>query len=159
MVMATDKYQPTLKAMYALSSITGNSDYAAFADRYAGYVMKNLVDEQGFFWWGWHCHYDVFKDSKKGHNLLKAYEEPRLRRERATCSPVAPQLRPVDPMHSSVLSASEEPESSSELGLVEARDLLTTAERSAAWITKMPPETVETENTWYKSYWTTGSKG
>lgn len=60
--------QPTLKTMYALSDITGKSDYADFADRYATYVMKNLVDEQGFFWWGWHRHYDVFKDSKKGHN-------------------------------------------------------------------------------------------
>jgi hypothetical protein len=60
--------QPTLKAMYALSDITGNGDYADFADRYAAYVMKNLVDEQGFFWWGWHRHYDVFKDSREGHN-------------------------------------------------------------------------------------------
>lgn len=64
--------QPTLKAMYALSDITGNNDYAAFADRYAGYVMKNLVDEQGFFWWGWHRHYDVFKDSWEGHNANRA---------------------------------------------------------------------------------------
>jgi len=46
--------QPTLKAMYALSDFTGNYDYAAFADRYSSYVMKNLVDEQSFFWWGWH---------------------------------------------------------------------------------------------------------
>lgn len=60
--------QPTLKAMYALSDITGKNDYAAFADRYAHYVLKNMVDDQGFFWWGWHRHYDVFKDSKKGHN-------------------------------------------------------------------------------------------
>ena len=64
--------QPTLKTMYALSEITGKSNYADFADRYAGYVMKNLVDEQGFFWWGWHRHYDVFKDSKKGHNPNRA---------------------------------------------------------------------------------------
>ncbi len=60
--------QPTLKTMYVLSAITGNGDYADFADRYAGYVMTNLVDEQGFFWWGWHRHYDVFKDSQEGHN-------------------------------------------------------------------------------------------
>jgi len=64
--------QPTLKAMYALSDITGNGDFADFADRYAGYVMKNLVDQQGFFWWGWHRHYDVFKDSKEGHNPNRA---------------------------------------------------------------------------------------
>ena len=64
--------QPTLKAMYALSDITGNIDYAAFANRYSIYVMKNPVDEQGFFWWGWHRHYDVFKDSWKGHNPSQA---------------------------------------------------------------------------------------
>jgi uncharacterized protein YyaL (SSP411 family) len=34
--------------------------------------MKTLVDEQGFFWWGWHRHYDVFKDSKEGHNPNRA---------------------------------------------------------------------------------------
>ncbi len=64
--------QATLKTMYALSAITGNKDYATFADRYAGYVMKNLVDEQGFFWWGWHRHYDVFTDSREGHNPNRA---------------------------------------------------------------------------------------
>lgn len=64
--------QPTLRTMYALSHITGNSDYADFADRYAGHVMKNLVDEQGFFWWGWHRHYDVFKDLREGHNPNRA---------------------------------------------------------------------------------------
>lgn len=64
--------QPTLKAMYALSDISGNGDYAAFADRYAAYVMENLVDEQGFFWWGWHRHYDVFTDSREGHNPNRA---------------------------------------------------------------------------------------
>lgn len=60
--------QPTLKTMYALSDITGNKEYAAFADRYSGYVMKNLFDDQMFFWWGWHRHYNVFKDSWEGHN-------------------------------------------------------------------------------------------
>ncbi len=64
--------QPTLKAMYAMSDITGHSDYADFANRYSNYVMKNLVDEQGFFWWGWHRHYDVFKDSREGHNPNRA---------------------------------------------------------------------------------------
>ena len=64
--------QPTLKAMYALSAITAKADYATFANRYAAYVMANLVDEQGFFWWGWHRHYDVFKDSREGHNPNRA---------------------------------------------------------------------------------------
>lgn len=60
--------QATLKTMYALSTLTGKRDYADFADRYAGYVVNNLVDEQGFFWWGWHRNYNVFSDSRKGHN-------------------------------------------------------------------------------------------
>jgi len=64
--------QPTLKTMYALSDIAGNRDYSDFAGRYAGYVMENLVDEQGFFWWGWHRHYDVFKDEREGHNPNRA---------------------------------------------------------------------------------------
>jgi hypothetical protein len=64
--------QPTLKAMYALSEITGNNDYTAFANNYANYIMKNLVDKQGFFWWGWHRHYDVFEDTNKGHNQSTA---------------------------------------------------------------------------------------
>lgn len=64
--------QPTLRTLHALSSITGKRDYADFADRYAGYVMENLVDEQGFFWWGWHRHYDVFRDSREGHNPNRA---------------------------------------------------------------------------------------
>jgi uncharacterized protein YyaL (SSP411 family) len=59
--------QATLKAMHALSAIGGNSAYADFADRYAGYVMQNLVDERGFFWWGWHRHYDVYRDKHDGH--------------------------------------------------------------------------------------------
>ena len=64
--------QPTLKVMYALSEITGRKDYATFANNYSHYVMQNLVDEQGFFWWGWHRHYDVFEDTCKGHNQSTA---------------------------------------------------------------------------------------
>ena len=64
--------QPTLKAMYALSDISGNQGYATFADRYAGHVMEHLVDKQGFFWWGWHRHYDVFTDTMEGHNPNRA---------------------------------------------------------------------------------------
>ena len=29
--------------------------------------MKNLVDDKGFFWWGWHRHYDVYQDKMLGH--------------------------------------------------------------------------------------------
>ncbi len=64
--MLTD--QTTLKTMYMLSAITGKEDYSTFADRYASYVQHNLVDADGFFWWGWHRHYDVFEDIMDGHN-------------------------------------------------------------------------------------------
>jgi len=60
--------QPTLRAMYALSQITGDRQYAAFADNYLNYTMRNLVDEKGLFWWGWHRHYDAYLDVMTGHN-------------------------------------------------------------------------------------------
>lgn len=63
--MLTD--QPLLKTMYLLSAATGDDKYATFARAYADYYMKNLVDEKGLFWWGWHRHYDVFKDTTSGH--------------------------------------------------------------------------------------------
>jgi hypothetical protein len=59
--------QPTLKTLYALSQVTGSPKYARFADNYAGWYLTNLVDEKGFFWWGWHRHYDVFQDKMLGH--------------------------------------------------------------------------------------------
>jgi len=59
--------QPTLKTMHALSRATGDPKYARFADGYARWYLKNLVDDKGFFWWGWHRHYDVFRDEKLGH--------------------------------------------------------------------------------------------
>ena len=59
--------QPLLKTMYALSAATGDEKYAAAARAYSDHYMKNLVDEKGFFWWGWHRHYDVFKNTKSGH--------------------------------------------------------------------------------------------
>ena len=43
--------------------------------------------------------------------------QPRSRRERATCSPVAPQLRPIRRERLSVLIASEKPEHRSEATL------------------------------------------
>ncbi len=58
--------QPLLKTMYALSAATGKNQYREFADRYAGYVMTNLVDDKGFFWWGWHRYYDVHRDLTLG---------------------------------------------------------------------------------------------
>ncbi|MBC8427774.1 hypothetical protein H8D98_00785 [bacterium] len=59
---------PTLKTMFLLSKVAENDKYAGFARTYMDYYMKNLVDSKGFFWWGWHRHYDVYKDEMTGHN-------------------------------------------------------------------------------------------
>lgn len=57
-----------LRTMILLSIVMEENKYADFARKYMDYYMKNLVDEKGFFWWGWHRHYDVYKDKKDGHN-------------------------------------------------------------------------------------------
>lgn len=57
----------TLRTMYALSDASGDPQYARFADEYFRWYADHLVDERGFFWWGWHRHYDVFTDTMKGH--------------------------------------------------------------------------------------------
>ena len=59
--------QQTLKAFRIASRLTGQSRYADFAQRYVQWYLTNLVDEKGFLWWGWHRHYDVFRDQKLGH--------------------------------------------------------------------------------------------
>jgi len=58
----------TLKTMFRVSDVTGNDKYAGFARIYMDYYMNNLVDNKGLFWWGWHRHYDVYKDEMTGHN-------------------------------------------------------------------------------------------
>jgi len=58
---------PTLRTMYALSKVTGEHRYSRFANDYVLWWTERLVDERGFFWWGWHRHYDVFTDTKQGH--------------------------------------------------------------------------------------------
>ena len=60
--------QPTIEAMYGLSSATGDGKYAAFADKCVNHTMTKLVDDRGFFWWGWHRHYDAFLDKMTGHS-------------------------------------------------------------------------------------------
>lgn len=60
--------QPLLRAMYRLSDTGGDPRYAEFARRYSRFVMTKLVDDHGFFWWGWHRHYDVHQDLRDGHN-------------------------------------------------------------------------------------------
>jgi hypothetical protein len=56
-----------LKTMVYLSLVTGDSRYREFARKYTDYYLHNLVDGKGLIWWGWHRHYDVFKDSMDGH--------------------------------------------------------------------------------------------
>ncbi len=62
--------QATLRAMYAVSQLTGKREYARFADDYFAFVMKELVDDKGFLWWGWHRFYDVFADERSGSHGL-----------------------------------------------------------------------------------------
>ncbi len=60
--------QPAIRAILALSQATGDQRYAKFAHECVGYYLKNLVDDKGFFWWGWHRHYDVYRDEMTGHS-------------------------------------------------------------------------------------------
>jgi len=60
--------QAALAAMVELTELTGRARYAEFATRCANYTMTELVDERGFFWWGWHRHYDAFRDEMTGHS-------------------------------------------------------------------------------------------
>ncbi|MFH1265698.1 MAG: hypothetical protein ABIK89_08210 [Planctomycetota bacterium] len=60
--------QPTLRAMFALSRAAGDSRHASFARDCLNYNMERLVDEKGFFWWGWHRHYDAYRDLMTGHS-------------------------------------------------------------------------------------------
>jgi len=60
--------QPTIRAMFVLSRITGDPQYADFARKCAGHTMTHLVDDKGFFWWGWHRHYDAYRDEMTGHS-------------------------------------------------------------------------------------------
>jgi len=57
--------QSTVEVFYLLSQLTENRKYSAFADRYLGCVTR-MVDDKGFFWWGWHRFYDVFADEMSG---------------------------------------------------------------------------------------------
>ncbi|HPA47021.1 MAG TPA: hypothetical protein PK395_14745, partial [bacterium] len=59
--------QAFLRVLLDLSEITGDPKYALFASKTAEFTMRNLVDEKGFFWWGWHRHYDAYRDEMTGH--------------------------------------------------------------------------------------------
>lgn len=59
--------QPLLRSMYQASKLTGKKRYARAADKYMEYYLEHLIDRKGLIWWGWHRHYDVFKDKMDGH--------------------------------------------------------------------------------------------
>jgi len=59
--------QRTLWTMQIFSQIAGEPRYAAFARESIACTLKNLVDDRGLLWWGWHRHYDVYKDVMTGH--------------------------------------------------------------------------------------------
>ena len=58
---------PTIAAMVRLSRVSGDDRYRQFAGTSANYTMTELVDDKGFFWWGWHRHYDAHRDVMTGH--------------------------------------------------------------------------------------------
>ena len=60
--------QPAIRAMYALGRITGDGQYATFADKCLRHTLTRLVDDKGFFWWGYHRHYDAHRDVRTGHS-------------------------------------------------------------------------------------------
>jgi hypothetical protein len=60
--------QATLRAMLELNRLSGEPKYAQFARQYVEYATTKLVDDKGLFWWGWHRHYDVFREQMVGHN-------------------------------------------------------------------------------------------
>jgi len=58
---------PTVAALVRLSRVSGDDRYRQFAAKSAGHTMSELVDDKGFFWWGWHRHYDAHRDVMTGH--------------------------------------------------------------------------------------------
>ncbi len=60
--------QPLIKTMMTVASLQNQPKYKQSAHDYMETYMKHLADEKGFFWWGWHRHYDVYKDQKDGHS-------------------------------------------------------------------------------------------
>jgi hypothetical protein len=60
--------QQLLKTMRWLTLTTGEQKYLNAANAYMAYYLRNFIDEKGFIWWGWHRHYDVFKDKMDGHS-------------------------------------------------------------------------------------------
>jgi len=60
--------QATLAVLIDLTALTGRKDYAEFARRCCQHTMTHLVDDRGLFWWGYHRHYDAYRDTRTGHS-------------------------------------------------------------------------------------------
>jgi uncharacterized protein YyaL (SSP411 family) len=58
---------PTIAALVRLSELSGDRRYGQFAAQSTHFTMTRLVDDKGFFWWGWHRHYDAHRDEMTGH--------------------------------------------------------------------------------------------
>ncbi|PYV14645.1 MAG: hypothetical protein DMG07_11580 [Acidobacteria bacterium] len=55
--------QGTMRALYALTEVSGDKRYARAADAYLDFFLENCVSEQtGHFGWGEHVFYNVFTD-------------------------------------------------------------------------------------------------
>lgn len=61
--------QPTIKAMYRLSGMTGNAAYASGADRAIDAFFDNAIRSNGMPAWGTHTFYNVFDDAAEGDGL------------------------------------------------------------------------------------------
>lgn len=55
--------QPTIRALYELSKVSGSARYQRAADQYLDFFLDNFVSPQtGIFGWGEHVFYNVFTD-------------------------------------------------------------------------------------------------
>ncbi|GMV96255.1 MAG: hypothetical protein AMXMBFR83_06230 [Phycisphaerae bacterium] len=60
--------QPTLRALYQMTHLTGDERYEKAADAYATYVLKNCRLPNGLIVWGTHVYMDAFADAPAGDN-------------------------------------------------------------------------------------------
>jgi len=58
--------QPTLKAMYRCTKMTGDSKYAEAADAYLTYFLANCKKKNNMFVWGSHIYWDCYNDRPGG---------------------------------------------------------------------------------------------
>src|SRR5690606_7458224 len=58
--------QPSLRAMYRVSEVTGDSKFAQAADAYAKFALENCHKSNGMFVWGTHIYWDCYQDRAGG---------------------------------------------------------------------------------------------